>query len=438
MVKHRAESPSKATLMEMRKSFVYPTQVPYYNEPLYLVRAKGSRVWDDTDREYLDVIGGIVSISVGHNHPKIVAKIKQMLEADAIQHTTFLYFSGYMDELASKLAEVAPGDLCKCFFTNSGSEANETAIMTARAATGEETVVALRHCYHGGTNAVLNLCGHGNWKFPAQPYAGVVHAQAAYCYRCPFGASRENCHLECADDVKNVIETVTHGKIAAFIAEPIMGVGGFIDPPLEYFKRVHEIIKGYGGKYISDEVQTGVGRTGKCFFAIEEAGVVPDLITMAKGFGNGAPIGAVVAKTECAEALKGKMQFNTFGGDPYQTMQAGMVIDIVREEKLIENAAREGRFLKEGLLNLQKEFPIIGDVRGRGLVLGFELVKDRKTKEPAVSETVRLLNLTKDYGLLIGKGSLYGNVVRLAPALNISRGECEEVLTKLRLALEVI
>ena len=429
---------SKEKLLDLRKNFLYPTQVPYYTEPLCLVRAKGSRVWDETGREYLDAIGGIVSISVGHNHPRIVTKAKEMLASDAIQHTTYLYLSGHLEELAQKLVSVAPKGLTKCYFTNSGSEANEMAMLTARVATGEQTVVALKHGYHGGTNATLNLCGQSTWKFRAQPQAAVVHAQAAYCYRCPFGASRENCALECADDVKNVIETVTHGKIAAFIAEPIMGVGGFIDPPLPYFKKVHEIVKNFGGKYISDEVQTGVGRTGSYFFAIEEVGVAPDIISMAKGFGSGAPIGGVIAKAECADTLAGKLHFNTFGGDPYQAMQAASVIAIIREENLIANAREQGKFLKDGMLALQKDFPIIGDVRGRGLMVGLELVRDKKTKEPASAETVKLMNLTKEQGLLIGKGSLLGNVIRITPALNITRNECVEVLEKFRRALTIL
>ena len=423
-------------LLELRKTFLYPTKVPYYKEPIHLVKAKGSRVWDDANKEYLDVIGGIVSISVGHNHPRIVAKAKKMLEDNAIQHTTFLYLSGYMEELAEKLADVAPGDLGKCYFTNSGSEANEMAVLTARVATGEQFVVALRHGYHGGTHVPLALCGHSNWKFRAQPQASVVHAVEPYCYRCPFGKIKGQCHIECAEDIENVIETTTHGKIAAFIAEPVMGVGGFIDPPVEYHKRAYEIVKNFGGKYISDEVQTGVGRTGKYFFAIKEAGIVPDIISMAKGFGSGAPIGAIIAKKECADAMAGKLHFNTFGGDPYQAMQAAEVIDIVKDENLIENARKQGEFLKNGMLDLQKDFPIIGDVRGRGLMIGLELVKDRKTREPAAQETARLMDLAKDNGLLIGKGSLRGNVIRITPSLNITKADGEELLKKLRMSFE--
>jgi 4-aminobutyrate aminotransferase-like enzyme len=423
-------------LLEMRKTYLYPTKVPYYKDPIWLVKAKGSRVWDDAGKDYLDMIGGIVSISVGHNHPRIVAKMKKMLDDNAIQHTTFLYLSGYMEELAKKLAAVAPGDLEKCYFTNSGSEANEVAVMTARVATGEQMVVALRHGYHGGTNVPMSLCGHSNWKFRAQPQASVIHALEPYCYRCPLGKTRENCSLECAEDIKNVIETTSNGKIAAFIAEPVLGVGGFIDPPFTYHKRAYEIVKSFGGKYISDEVQTGVGRTGKYFFAIEEAGIVPDFITMAKGFGSGAPIGAVVTKRECADAMIGKSHFNTFGGDPFQSMQAAEVIDIIKDENLIENARQQGEFLRNGMLDLQKEFSLIGDVRGRGLMLGIELVKDRKTKEFAVQETVSLMDLAKNNGLLIGKGSLRGNVLRITPPLNVSRAESEELLKKLRKSFE--
>lgn len=423
---------SKSKLLDIRKKHFYPTLTPYYSDPIYLKKAKGSRVWDDAGREYLDVIGGIVSISVGHNHPRIVEKLKGMLNEGAIQHTTHLYLSGHMENLAVKLASVAPKGLEKCFFTNSGSEANETAIMTARVATGEQMVVALRHAYHGGTNMTLGLCGHSTWKFKCQPQTNVVHATEPYCYRCPIGAPRGSCLFECATDIKNVIETVTHGKVAAFIAEPIMGVGGFIDPPPEYHKRAYDIVKSFGGKYISDEVQTGVGRAGKFFFAIEESGFSPDIISMAKGFGSGAPIGAVIARPECADAVAGKLQFNTFGGDPYQTCQAAEVIDIIKDDNLIANAREQGEFLRQGLLELQREFSIIGDVRGRGLMLGMELVKDRATKEHAVEETVKFMNITKENGLLIGKGGLKGNVVRITPSLNITRSECEELLTKLK------
>ncbi|MCP5054219.1 MAG: aspartate aminotransferase family protein, partial [bacterium] len=425
-------------ILKLRKDYIYPTKNAYYSDPVQLVRAKGSRVWDNEGREYLDIIGGIVSISVGHNHPRIVSRIRKMLENDTIQHTTHLFLSEYMAELGRKLAEQAPGDVDKCYFTNSGSESNELAVMSARVATGSQTIIGLRQGYHGGTAIPMAVGGQHVWKFPSQPTAAVVHAVAPYCYRCPFGKTRGACHLECAEDIKDVIETTTSGRVAGLIVEPILGVGGFIDPPVEYHKRAAEIVRSFGGKYISDEVQTGSGRLGKHFFAIEESGVVPDIITTAKGFGNGAPIGAVVAKTEVAESLRGMLHFNTFGGDPYQSMQAAETIDIIMDEKLIENAAQMGNHLKDGLRELQNRFPVIGDVRGRGLLVGFELVKDPVTKEPAPKETVRIMELAKNNQLLIGKGGMKGNVIRLAPPLNITKDECDEVLTKLRSSFEAL
>ena len=425
----------KEQILRQRERHLYPTKVPYYREPLHLVRAQGSYVWDADDRKYLDAIGGIVSISAGHNHPRIKRKILDMLETDAIQHTSFLYLSEYMANLAEKIAELAPGTLSKCYFTNSGSEANEMAIMTARVATGHELIISLRHAYHGGTNVPLGLCGHSTWKFPHQPQTSIVHAQAPYCYRCPYGARPQTCNLECAEDVEQVIQTTTHGKIAAFIKEPILGVGGLIDASDDYHKRVYEIVKEHGGLYISDEVQTGVGRTGKDFFMSSTIGIGPDIITMAKGLGNGAPIGAVVAKAPLTEGLKGKAHFNTFGGDPYQAMQARETIAIIEEEGLIANADRMGEHLFAGFREMQKDFPIIGDIRGRGLLIGLELVKDPVSKGPATAETAELMEQAKAEGALIGKGGLLGNVIRIAPSMSITTQECDELLVAMRNAL---
>ncbi|NRA43562.1 MAG: aminotransferase class III-fold pyridoxal phosphate-dependent enzyme [Oligoflexales bacterium] len=330
------EKDLRSHLEELRKTYVYPTKVALYKKPISLVKGKGCRAWDQDGREYLDALGGVVSISVRHNHPKIKKKMMSMLAEDEIQHSTHLFLSLYMEELAEKLAKLAPGFPRNCYLTNSGSEANEMAIMTARVATGEQMIIALRHGYHGSTNATLNLCGQASWRYPHQGGGGVAHAMAPYCYRCPFGAKKGSCQLECAEDVRNVVETTTSGKVAGVIAEPILGVGGFIDPPTEYHSKVLEIIKSFGGCYISDEVQTGVGRTGDSFFAIEQSGVEADVITMAKGLGSGAPIGAVIAHRDLAEKLRGKHHFNTFGGDPYQSMQAGMVLDIIQEEQLMQ------------------------------------------------------------------------------------------------------
>ena len=416
---------------EIRKNNFLPTAFLYYKNPLQLVKGKGCYVYDEKGNEYLDAIGGIVCISVGHNHPKIKETLIEMLKDDEIQHTSTIYINHHAAELTKKIISEAPKDLDKCSFTNSGSEANELAFMAARHATGETMVVNLRHGYHGGTSGTLANCGHNTWRFKAQPVASTTSAMEPYCYRCPFNQKPESCHLECAQNVETTIQTSTHGKIAAFIAEPVMGVGGVITPPDEYFHEVTKIVHHYGGKYISDEVQTGSGRCGNSFFLTKELKIDADIITTAKGFGNGAPIGAVLMKSDIAQSMSGKLYFNTFAGDPYQARQALITMEIIEEEKLIRNAKEMGDYLLKGLKNLMKKYEIIGDVRGRGLLIGIELVKDRKTKEHAKEETAEMMELTKERGLLVGKGGLFGNVLRIAPPLSINKKQIEKILSVL-------
>lgn len=411
-------------LISFRKRHFLPTAGLYHTpDALQLVKAQGQYVWDSQGKCYLDAIGGIVCISVGHNHPKIKAALMQMLQNDAIQHTSSLYLCEQTIDAAKALIEECPETIDRVSFTNSGSEANELALLAARNATGETIVVNLRHSYHGGTSATLASCGHSAWRFRAQPVVSTTSALEPYCYRCPFGKRPESCALECAQQVETTIQTTTHGKIAAFIAEPVMGVGGFITPPDEYFKRVTKIVHDYGGKYISDEVQTGAGRCGESFLLTKELNIDADIITMAKGFGNGAAIGAVVMKSEIADKMTGKVHFNTFGGDPYQTLQAKLTMDIIKEEGLIANAKAMGKLLCDGIKQLAKKHMLIGDVRGRGLLLGIELVKDRNTKVHASEETIQFMDACKDRGLLVGKGGFMGNVIRLAPPLSISKDQ---------------
>ncbi len=425
-------------IQALRNAHFIPTATHYYTEALQLVRAQGCYVYDETDKEYLDCIGGIVCLSVGHNHPKIKSRIRKMLDRDEPQHTSLLYLNPNPAKLAEKLTSQTPEKLNRVAFTNSGSEANELAFMAARHATGESFILSLRHGYHGGTSAALASCGHGNWRFQSQPVTAVTTAEAPYCYRCPFGQKKGSCALECAQHVEQTIQTTTHGKIAAMIVEPVMGVGGFIDPPKEYFETVVDIVHRYGGQYISDEVQTGAGRCGGEFLLTKELGIDADIITMAKGFGNGAAIGAVVMKDEIANPLAGRLYFNTFGGDPYQTMQALSTMEIIEEENLIKNAHDMGNYLREGLESLKTRHELIGDVRGRGLLLGLELVKNRQTKEHASKECNQLMEETRKRGLLIGKGGLFGNVVRLAPPLSITRAQVDFVIHVLDESLSII
>jgi 4-aminobutyrate aminotransferase-like enzyme len=414
-------------LLDSRKQHYLPLAL-YHDKPLHLIRAKGEYVWDSAGNRYLDCIGGIVCISAGHNHPKIKAKLIRMLEEDEIQHTSTLYLNRHLVELARSLTGVAPDGLDRAAFTNSGSEANELAFMIARQSTGETMIINLRHGYHGGTSGTLAQCGHAVWRFRSQPTAAATSAMEPYCYRCPFNQKPDSCDLECAKNVETTIQTSTHGKIAGMIVEPVMGVGGFISPPKEYFDEVTEIVHRYGGRYISDEVQTGAGRCGNEFLLTKELGIDADMVTMAKGFGNGAAIGAVLTKSEDADSLQGKMYFNTFGGDPMPTAQARATMEIIEEEKLSENALAMGRRIVDGLHDLMRHHEMIGDVRGRGLLLGMELVKDRKSKEFGTAEAARLMDLCKERGVLLGKGGLRGNVLRIAPPLTINADQVDHLL----------
>jgi 4-aminobutyrate aminotransferase-like enzyme len=402
---------------------LFPCVFHYYKEPLVVARAKGQYVWDADGRQYLDFFGGIVTISVGHANERVNARVHEQL--DRLQHVSTVFATEPMAALAKKIASITPGArLTKSFFTNSGSEANETAILAARCATGSSEIVALRHGYHGRSSLGMTLTGQSTWRLGGLPEAGVVHAHNAYCYRCPFGLSYPACDVKCARDVEDLIRTTTSGRIAGFIAEPVQGVGGFITPPKEYFPVVAEIVRHYGGLFISDEVQTAWGRTGGKWFGIEHWGVAPDIITSAKGLGNGMPIGLTVATPEAAAGVSG-LSISTFGGNPVATTAAKAVIDFIEEERLMDNAATVGAYLRERLVELQAKHPIIGDVRGMGLMQAIELVRDRATKEPAPDETLAILEATRRNGLLVGKGGLYGNVIRITPPLNISRADVD-------------
>ena len=293
--------------------------------------------------------------------------------------------------------------------------------------------MALRHGYHGRTAAGRALTGQSVWRGPTAQ-SGVVHAHNAYCYRCPFAKTYPECDLQCARDVKELIETSTSGAVAGFIAEPIQGIGGFITPPKEYFGIVAEIVRDHGGVFISDEVQTAWGRTGGKWFGIEHYGVVPDVMTMAKGLGNGMPVGATTARPEIADSLD-YLTLSTFGGNPVTAAAAKAVIDFVEEENLLNNCETVGGHLREGLLELQQRHPIIGDVRGMGLMQALELVRDRESKEPAAQETSALMEHARRHGLLIGKGGLYGNVIRISPPMNVSKSGVDEFLTLIDSAL---
>jgi 4-aminobutyrate aminotransferase len=294
--------------------------------------------------------------------------------------------------------------LTKSFFTNSGTEANETAILAARCFTGNTEVVALRHSYHGRSATAMTLTGQGSWRL-GPPQAGIVHAHNAYCYRCPFGLTYPSCEVKCAQDMEELIRSATSGRVAAFIAEPIQGVGGFITPPKEYFPIVERIIRNHGGLFISDEVQTGWGRTGGKWFGIEQWGVTPDIMTAAKG-----------------------LTISTFGGNPVTATAAKAVIDFIEDHNLRANCSDTGAYLRGRLEELKDKHELIGDVRGMGLLQAVELVEDRKSKAPATAETALALEAARENRLLIGKGGMYGNVLRISPPMNVGRADVDQFI----------
>ena len=410
------------------KEFLFPAVAMYYQEPVALVRGEGFHVWDDQGNKYLDCFGGVLTVSVGHANPKVNEAIINQVKA--IQHTSTLYANKPQSDLAEKLAQITPGKLKKSFFTNSGTEADDTAVHAAKTATGRHEIVVLRHSYSGRSATSLSAMGHSTWRpLPAQ-VAGFVHARAPYCYRCPFKLTYPECGLACANDVEELIMTTTTGEIAAFMAEPILGVGGFIVPPPGYFERVAEITRNHGGLFIADEVQTAWGRTGDKWFGIEHWNVEPDIITSAKGLGNGVPIGITVSTPEVADSYPG-LTFSTFGGNPVSMAAALAVIQFIEEEDLKRNAAEVGGYLRQKLEELKDKYAVIGDVRGMGLMQGLELVKDRETKEPAPQALLQVFEETKRRGVLIGKGGLYGNVIRTGLMLNSTKDQVDELISAL-------
>ncbi|KAJ0743288.1 putative alanine--glyoxylate transaminase [Helianthus annuus] len=367
-------------------------------------------LFDENGRRYLDGFGGIATVSCGHGHRDVVQAIVN--QTNNIQHSTILYLNHAIADFAEALASKMPGDLKVVFFTNSGTEANELAMMIVRLYTGCQDVISLRNAYHGNAAGTMGATAMCNWKFNVVQ-SGVHHTQNPDPYRGAFGSDGE----KYAKDVEDLIRFGTSGHVAGFIFEAIQGVGGIVELAPNYLTSVYSTIKKAGGLVIADEVQCGVARTGSNFWGFQNHGIVPDIVTMAKGIGNGIPLGAVVTTPEIATVLTRRNYFNTFGGNPVSTAAGHAVLKVIEKEKLQENAHVVGSYLKERLCSLKDKHEIIGDVRGRGLLLGVELVTDRKSKTPASAEVLEVMDNMKDLGVLIGKGGFYGNVFRVTPPL---------------------
>jgi 4-aminobutyrate aminotransferase-like enzyme len=437
------KKPSNADVTAKHKQYLFPSTATYYEQPVAIESGKGCHVRDFDGNRYLDFFGGILTVSVGHANDKVNAAVRAQMER--LGHVSTVYPTLPIVELAERLVRLSPGGkpghtpersdgaaespAWKAFFCASGTEADETAIALAQTYTGRQELVALRHGYSGRSLLAQSVVGHSKYRVIPTQVAAVKHAHAPYCYRCPFGLTYPSCDVRCARDVEELIQTTTMGQIAGAIVEPIMGVGGFITPPEGWMKTFVEIVRKYGGIFIADEVQTGFGRTGGAMWGIEHEGVVPDVMTMAKGIANGYPISAVLATSAVADSWKGG-NISTFGGNPVTSTAANATIDVIVEDKLVHNAAVLGKRLREGLEALKAKYAVIGDVRGRGLMQGVELVKDEKSgdRTPASDATLRLFEETRKRGLLVGRGGLYGNVLRVAPPLVVGKSEIEDAL----------
>ena len=414
-----------AEVMERYRKVMFAAAAPYHGDkPLVVDYAKDQYIWDVDGRRYLDFFGGILTVSVGHCNDEITERTIEQLQK--VQHTSTIYVNEIMVQLAEKVAALTPGRLQKSYFTNSGTEANETAVLAARMYTGVPTVITLRHAYSGRSLLAMSLTAHGGWRLGGVVDPYVKHVRNPYTFRAPAGLTAEQVVELCVQDLQETIATTTDGRIAAFMAEPIQGVGGFIVPPADYFRRILPIVKEAGGVFISDEVQTGWGRTGGKWFGIEQWGVEPDIMTFAKGMGNGTPIGCTITTPEIADAVQG-LTFSTFGGNPVTMATTLATLEYIEAHDLPRNCAVQGQRMAEKLDEFAAEFPFIGEVRGMGLMQAIEIVESGGI-EPDAARTAAFVDACKEQGLLLGKGGLYGNVVRIAPHLNVAGADMDAAM----------
>lgn len=427
------DGPSYEEVERLREQYVSPGIIKYYKKPLMIVEGRMQYLYDETGRRYLDGIGGIVTISVGHCHPYVLEKAKEQLET--LQHVTTIYYHPTICEYARDLAEALPGELDTIYFVNSGSEANDLALLMSRLYTGNFDIIALRNGYHGGGQSTMGLTSHSTWKFNSPHSFGVHHSLVADPYRGPWGRDDPDAGAKYAEDVQKVIQFTTPGRLAAFFAESIQGVGGTVVYPDGYLKHAYEYVRDAGGLCIADEVQTGFGRTGEKFWGFELQGVVPDIVTMAKSIGNGAPLAAVATTSEIASKLSERIHFNTFGGNPVSCAMGKAVLEVIQGENLQGRCKEMGDAMLSGFEKLMEKHDIIGDVRGKGLMTGIEMVTDRDSKTPATAECVQVFERARELGLLIGKGGFFGNVLRIKPPMCITRDDVDFMLEVLDTAL---
>jgi len=421
-----------AELLGRHKEVLPSWMALYYSEPISIVEGEGRYVTDAEGNRYLDFFGGILTTMSGYRVPEVVDAIKA--QADKMLHTSTLYLIESQIELAEKIAELSGIPDAKVFFTNSGTEANDAALMLATQYRKSNQILALRGSYHGKSHSAVAITGQKSWSATSLSPFQVTYVHGGYKLRSPFGDLPDPEFIEaCASDLRDLLHIATSGDVATMIAEPIQGVGGFVTPPDGFFGALKEILDEHGILFITDEVQTGWGRTGEHFWGYQAHGITPDMLTFAKGLGNGLAMAGVVARAEIMDCLQAN-SISTFGGNPLATAGALANLNFVLENDLQTNALKVGNRLKSGLHSIADEIPEVVEVRGKGLMLGVEFGHDGDAK-PNPDLTAAVMEKAKDEALLIGKGGLYGNALRIAPPLTVTEDEADEGLEKLRTAI---
>jgi len=403
-------------------------------QPVVFDRAKGALVYDEDGRRYIDCFAGISVTAAGHSNREIIEAAKAQLDK-YVHCCSYVYYNKTMADLAERLAQITPGRLKKTFFVNSGAEAMEGAMRMAKTYTRKHEFIALQASFHGRSYATLSITGNMERKTRGGPYmVGCSFAPPPYCYRCTFNLKPETCGMRCAEYIEDIIKFNTYNDVTAFIIEPVMGEGGLIVPPEPYFKSVKEVLDRHDILLFVDEVQSGFCRTGK-MFAIDHYGVEPDIMVMAKGIANGFPLSAFIARDEIADVFRPGEHLTTFGGNPVSCAASLANINFLERERIAEKVTEKGKILLERLGRMKEKYPIIGDVRGKGLMIGLELVKDN-AKTPAVEETKAVRKSCLEKGLLIGAGGIWANVLRIQPPLVITDEELDEALASIERSLK--
>ncbi|MPZ86699.1 MAG: aminotransferase class III-fold pyridoxal phosphate-dependent enzyme [Nitriliruptorales bacterium] len=424
-----------ARLRERHEAVMPSWQSLYYEQPIALVRGEGRRVWDAEGHAYLDFFGGILTTMTGHAVPEVVEAIQE--QAARMIHTSTLYLIEPAIELAERIAALAPIPDAKVFFTTSGTEANEAALLLACNARRSNQILALRNSYHGRSFATMGVTGNRGWSASSLSPFNVSYVHGGYRYRSPFRDLDDAAYISaCVDDLRDLIDTATAGDVACLIAEPVQGVGGFAVPPDGLLGAMKQVCEEHGILFVTDEVQTGWGRTGEHFWGVQAHDTVPDILTFAKGIGNGLSLAGVVAHADLMDGVEAN-SISTFGGNPLAAAGGLANLRYLLEHDLQSNARKMGAHLRSGLADLVAGHAAVGDLRGKGLMIGVELVRPGGT-EPDPTAASALLEACRRRGLLIGKGGLYGNVLRIAPPLSLRLEEADDGLAVLAEALDEI